>query len=160
MFEVRVTKYDPKFRSIEGAYMRSDWTSVSDVGRAFNGVVLTREQYDRSESAYIFAAKAFLEETGASLVRIAGLEDPDARHSHYCEGAAIPVAEVGPVLALLLREELWCRLESPDAFIHVGNDFYMYVGTSKPCPFSQRRAVSSGLFVEPFRSPYHDESAA
>jgi len=139
--------------------MRSDWTSVSDVGSAFSGVVLTQEEYDSAENAYISAAKAFLEETGVNSVRIAGLEDPDARHPQFCESAVIPVADVGLVLAMLLREDLWCRLEADEAFIHVGYDFYMYVGTSKPCPFSQRRAISSGLFVEPFRSPYHDESA-
>jgi hypothetical protein len=39
---LRVTKYDPALRvGGRGAFTGDDWTSVSDVGRTFDGVVLT-----------------------------------------------------------------------------------------------------------------------
>ena len=39
-FQFRVTKYDPRFRDPSGAYMREEWTAVSDIGRTFGGVTL------------------------------------------------------------------------------------------------------------------------
>jgi hypothetical protein len=50
MFEYRVTKYDPAHRAASGAY-RDEWTSFSDIGRSFGGVILTVEQYQRIEDA-------------------------------------------------------------------------------------------------------------
>ncbi|KAL0630393.1 hypothetical protein Q9L58_010761 [Maublancomyces gigas] len=57
MFEYRITKYDPAVRREGKQY--TEWTSVSDVGTAFDGVTLTRSAYEEVESAYIAAATAF-----------------------------------------------------------------------------------------------------
>ena len=157
VFEFRVTKYDPKFRAPSGAYTREEWTSVGDVGRTYGGVAFTREDYERTEGAYLRAAKAFLDEASVGALVIRGLEDRDARYPEFSEGAVLPVKEIQTLLALVLREKLWCRLEAPDTFVHIGYDFYMYIGVPGPCPFAQRMAVSLGLFVEPFRSPYNLE---
>ena len=157
MFEFRVTKYDPKFRADDGSYARDEWTAVSDIGRTYGGALVTREEYERTECAYLAAAKAFLREAAVQVMSIRGLEDPDNRYPQFCEGSAVPVEEIGSLLTLMLREELWCRLEAPQAFVHVGYDYYMYVGVPNPCPVAQRRAASLALFVEPFRSPYHPE---
>jgi len=35
--EYRVTKYDPAWRDASGAYIVDEWTSVTDIGRAFGG---------------------------------------------------------------------------------------------------------------------------
>jgi hypothetical protein len=58
----------------------------------------------------------------------------------------------------MLREEGWCRLIDDDRFyIHVGWDYYLYVGTSRLCERSVRLAEARGLFVDPdFPSPYLD----
>ena len=157
MFEFRVTKYDPRFRAADGSYARDEWTSVSDIGRTYGGVLVTREEYERTESSYLAAARAFLEEAAVQVVSIRGLEDPNTRYPQFCDGAAVPVEEIDSLLSLMLREELWCRLEAKDAFVHIGYDYYMYVGVPIPCPFAERRAASLALFVEPFGSPYHAE---
>ena len=157
MFEFRVTKYDPKLRAADGSYARDEWTAISDIGRTYGGVLVTREEYERTEFAYLAAAKAFLEEAAVQVMSIRGLEDPDSRYPQFREGSTLPVEEIGLLLTLMLREELWCRLEAPQAFVHIGYDYYMYVGVPSPCPFAQRRAAGLALFVEPFRSPYHPE---
>lgn len=159
MFEFRVTRYDPRFRSVGGAYLRHDWASVSDIGKAFGGVVLTVEEYQRVEDAYVASAQAFLKESDIGSLRIRAIEGNIVSHPQFSEGAAIPTAEVGVILVRLLREELWCRLESSDAFIHVGYDYYMYIGVPSECLFAQRKALSLGLFVELFSSPYREEPA-
>ena len=58
------------------------------------------------------------------------------------------------VIRLCLRAEIWCRLVAPGAFVHVGYDFYLYVGVSVACPRAIAAATGRGLFVEEFSSPY------
>ena len=83
VFEFRVTKYDPVYRDREGVYMRDEWTSVGDIGRAFGSSVLTESEYRRVEAAYVTAAVAFLREAGVLSLAVAGLENhaPSRCHS-------------------------------------------------------------------------------
>jgi small subunit ribosomal protein S1 len=55
-----------------------------------------------------------------------------------------------------LREDGWCRLVDDERFyINVGWDYYVYVGTDRPCDESVELAESLGLFVDrDFASPY------
>jgi hypothetical protein len=155
VFEFRVTKYDPAHRNAAGAYTRDDWTSFSDVGRAFHGTPLTRSEYDSIENAYVTASVAFLREAGVSTLAITGLENSAAVSLPFGDGALLDITGVGQILRRILREEFWCRLESAQAFVHVGWDFYMYVGVPSPCPGAVAAARKTGLFVEAFLSPYN-----
>ena len=156
VIEFRVTKYDPTHRDPSGVYTRDEWTSVSDIGRAFNGAVLTEDEYRRIEDAYSATAIAFLREASVTALRVTGLENNAGVPLPFAEGSPLGVAELGEVIRQLLREEFWCRLEGAEAFVHVGWDFYMYVGVPDPCPEAEELARRSGLFVEPFRSPYSE----
>src|SRR5262245_6416722 len=89
VFEYRVTKYDPAFRDSTGAYVRDEWTSFSDIGRAFSGVVLTEADYQRAEDAYVTAAVAFLREAGVASVTVAGLEHHAEIPLPWGEGAVL-----------------------------------------------------------------------
>ena len=44
MTEYRITKYDPANR-INGVYMADEWTSFSDIGKVFNGTLLSQDTY-------------------------------------------------------------------------------------------------------------------
>jgi hypothetical protein len=160
MFEFRITKYDPAFRDPNGAYLRDDWTSVSDVGLSFDGKLLTNTEYRRVESAYIASALAFLRESGTTSLNVNGLEYHGSTPLSFSEGAVVSLEQAETILSHVLREDLWCKLEGPDSFIHIGYDYYMYVGVSVVCPQAQALAVSLGLFVESFQSPYGDADAA
>jgi hypothetical protein len=151
-----VTKYDPAHRDRRGVYTRDEWTAVSDIGQAFAGVVLTEPEYRRVEVAYATAAVAFLREAGVSSLAVTGLENAAAIPLPFAEGASVALAEVGEVVRRMLREEFWCRLEGAGAFVHVGWDYYMYIGVPRPCPAAVALAGQLGLFVEPFRSPYSE----
>ena len=52
MTEYRITKYNPANR-INGAYMSDEWTSISDIGKVFNGIILSQDTYLKTEKAYI-----------------------------------------------------------------------------------------------------------
>lgn len=41
MHKYRITKYDPQYRDEQGIYIREDWTSYSDIGKTYNGKLLT-----------------------------------------------------------------------------------------------------------------------
>lgn len=156
MFEFRVTKYDPAFRDPKGVHLRDDWTSVHDIGLPFDGKILTNAEYQRIESAYIAIALAFLHESGISYLTVLGLEYHDTAPLPFSEGEAIPLKKIETIVPRVLREELWCRFEGPDSFIHIGHDYYMYVGVPAACPKAHALASDLGMFVEPFQSPHGD----
>lgn len=76
------------------------------------------------------------------------------------EGDALPLERLSDVLRGGLRGDFWCRLEADDAFVHVGWDYYMYLGVPRPCPAARRKAEELGLYVEDFASPYRGDAAA
>jgi hypothetical protein len=154
--EYRITKYNPAYRDQTGAYLREDWISISGIGKSFNGEVLTRDEYERVENAYITAALAFLHEAHLSSLRVAGLENPRGLPLAISEGRILSLEQVGDVIRRNLREEFWCRLEGTNGFVHIGWDYYMYVGVAHPCPTARARAAELGLFVEELPSPYSE----
>jgi hypothetical protein len=160
VYEYRVTKYNPTFRDSSGAYTRDEWTSVGDIGRAFDGVELTRGQYERVEDAYVTAALAFMREAAIPQLTVRGLENASGLPLQFSEGDALPLEQIALVLRRALREEFWCRLEADEAFVHVGWDYYMYLGVPHPCPTAQRHAENLRLYVEDFASPYRGDPAA
>jgi hypothetical protein len=158
VFEFRVTKYDPTFRASNGAYARDEWTSISDIGRTFSGVVLTEADYQRAEDAYVAAAVAFLRDAGVPSVTVVELESHAAAPPAFGEGAVLSLDEAAGVIRRVLREEFWCRLEGNGGFIHIGYDYYMYVGVARPCPEAEDVTRLLGLFVEPLPSPYTEDT--
>ena len=152
----RLTKYDPALRDASGAYTGDDWTALSDVGQTFNGEQLTLSTYLDIEGRHLVVLAAFLEESGTSLVIAEGVEDDWQRTFHVRECARLSQLEAIEVVRQMLRGEGWCRLADDDRFyIHVGWDYYVYVGTTEPCERSVALARANGLFVDKgFVSPY------
>ena len=160
MFEFRVTKYDPAHRDRRGAYTLDEWASFDNIGRAFGEVVLTKPEYQRVENAYVTAAVAFLREAGIEALSVAGLENYNGLPLAFADGSSLGLVEVGGVLRQLLREEFWCRLECARAFVHVGYDYYMYIGVPVACPGAIALARQLGLFPESFQSPCREQMSA
>ena len=153
MFEYRITKYDPAYRDPTGAYLHNTWTSYSDIGKVFDGALLTPEEYKRFEDAYVATAVAFLQESDCKALTVNGLEchreTPPSQ-----DGGSLSVPQIAEAIRGMLRDEYWCRLEWSDAFIHIGYDYYMYLGVMTHCPNAIAFASANGLFVESFESPY------
>lgn len=159
MHQYRITKYDPRLRNPSGAYPIDEWTSRSDVGKEFDGVPLTEDAYLRIELAYIESAVAFLDEAGISEMTVVGLENHGKVDAAPKDGMPIKAADIPLILRSMLREDFWCKLECPAAFIHIGYDYYMYIGTPIECVRASAFAQSNGLFVEMFESPYAKNAA-
>jgi len=155
VFEYRITKYDPTERR-EG-WPRAQWTAFSDIGSSFDGVLLTGAAYEAVEACYIEAALSFLREAGAACLTVRGFECGAGVPCRYGEGDVLALEQAAQLMAMVLREECWCRLEDSRGFVHFGWDYYMYVGVASACPGSARRAARAGLFVEAMRSPHHPQ---
>ncbi len=160
VFEYRVTKYDPQDRDSAGRFRREVWTSFNDIGRVFGGEIFSKADYEAVEDKYVSVAVAFMKEAGVELLRIKELENPKSLPQEFEEGRFVTLDEASVILREMLRDHFWCRLESVSGFIHVGYDFYMYLGVLKRCPVATVHAGKMGLFVESFRSPYHEQPSS
>jgi hypothetical protein len=156
-YQYRVTKYNPAFRDINGAFKGLEWTSYSDIGKSFNGAKLTEEQYLEVETVYLNAIESFLNEAKIESLVLRGLENhTNTQLPQFVQpNAVLEIPECVQFARIVLREQAWGRLVNPKkAYVHFGYDYYMYIGLPKRCIAAESQSQKSGLFVEPFRSPY------
>jgi hypothetical protein len=173
-FTWRITKYNPSFRDERGSYTKDEWSSFSDVGSSFDGKEFTIKEYLHTEDLYVNAILEFLDCLKISSLKVSNLEkhaDLDISLFRECysqsmyqlystidEGILLSGNDLENVCRLILREQLWCKLIFDyKMFVHFGYDYYIYVGTSQKCESTIQKIINSGLFVEPFRSPYLDD---
>lgn len=160
MYSWRVTKYDPANRDANGRYLDDEeWTCFSEIGAK-----LGLEEYLEIEDKYLNAIMIFMAEMRLNGTYVTGLEywpDEDecptiqAFLSKIRNGSYITVQEVQELAKLILRNVVWCKLEfKHQFFVHVGYDYYMYIGASKNCRKAVEVVRESGLFVEEIDSPY------
>ena len=120
------------------------------------GDSVSLEEYERFEAAYLQSAIDFSTNWSAAGFTISGLEDHH-ENTQLVEGQQMTAGDIPSVLRSILRNEFWCRLENGDGFIHVGWDYYLYVGVPRVDRSIITAAQARGLFVEDFISPYHPE---
>ena len=154
LHQYRITKYDPKFRDDRGAYTKGDWTSFSDVGGKFGGVILSKEEYLHTESAYIGVAMRFLVEDNVPALYARDVENRFNSGHAPAKGSLISNNQLPAICRAVLREEFWCKLEAGGRFLHFGYDYYMYIGVKRRCEASIEAAHKLGLYVEQFDSPH------
>jgi hypothetical protein len=175
MYWWRITKYNPQNRDSSGLYLTSEWTSFSDIGKCFNGTILTRNDYMVIENLYVDAVISFAEALGVYSVYATSFEESDFQSPNCIQKNGINTADVlfkikhnrvlyfeemKLVIRMILREMIWCKLESNSHLkIHFGYDYYMYIGVSN---YSKAKSIiskiqASGLFVECYESPYEKE---
>lgn len=155
--QLRLTKYNPACRDLNGAYLLDDWTSFSDIGKSFAGKTLTEPEYLNVESKYLSALQDFLHEAGVDRLKLTALECQESGDipAFVVAGRYLSVQECVVFAQLALRERVWGKLAIPGvAYVHFGYDFYMYLGLPRGCPSAVARAQGAGLFPEAFRSPY------
>lgn len=152
----RISKFDPL--SVTSSKEEDDWTSISDVGKSFVGVPLTRAEYERVEETYLSSARSFMRDSGVNELsvsdkQLSSIASP--RADAVTEGSVLDAEAALEVVRLELREELACRLDGDGFHLAIGFDYYMFVGSDFPCRNAVEWTTSSGLFVEPnIISPY------
>lgn len=169
MFRWRITKYSPALRNGGGAYRGNDWTSVSDIGASFCGSILTVDDYLSVENQYVSTALEFLADAAIKSLAVIGLETKHKVPAGFyrswfprillnpkvTEGERLRGERLEGLMRAMLRELMWCRLESKGRmYIHFGYDYYMYIGSRYHSEASIQYAREAGLFVEEMSSPY------
>jgi hypothetical protein len=167
----RITKYNPQLRDERGAYLNDEWTSASDVGKQFPAGKLQLSDYLSTENAYVDSAVALWRLAQGPALRVTSLEgniehakrlklpsvlNDILEQSMPTDGQMLADVEtIARVVRLILRELIWCRLQSDSGFfLHFGYDYYMYCGGVKLDTESHEAITKMGLFVEKFVSPY------
>jgi hypothetical protein len=157
----RITKYNPENREENGSYKSDEWTSISDIGKDFNGIKFEYPDYISTEDKYISAILEFCNYFDIHDFEIRNLElrEPktwdkyslDLRESfEELKGKkTILKKELGNIARLILREYLWCDLENNDKGIHFGYDYYMYFNTGTKIPQELKNKIEIiGLYVD------------
>ena len=160
-----IVKYQPQYYK-NRIYTKDEWTSVSDIGRNFDGEVLTKEEYLRVESAYVDTVKELLKVSGVKFLTIV---DPSTFYlrrekafnkenkamyqivSSLKEGQRIASSKIDTVLKACLRELFWCALvnEAKKVQVDVGYDYYLHFHSRLPEETISKIARSHGLYCNP-----------
>jgi hypothetical protein len=174
MFSYRVTKYNPDFRNSTGVYEKDEWIAFSDIGDRFDGVEFTVNNYIETEELYLAAIHRFMSNLDLNSLNISRLEkenyvlrEHDRKHidlyplqmtrivEFIQDGNSLNGVDLDNFCRLCLRSQIWGVLEHrEDMFVHFGRDYYMYIGVTKTSDPIIEEIRSTGLFVEPFQSPY------
>jgi hypothetical protein len=165
----RITKYNPKYRRSNGAFLNDEWCIYSEIGKSFNNVRFDFKEYARVEGLYVSAIELFMVCHNIAALQINTLKknkklkkdvhntaDMIQLFDTAQEGDWIAQADIRDFCKLILRDKLWAKLKfSRKMFVHFGWDFYMYIGSSSACDAAIAAIEKSGLFVESFKkSPY------
>ena len=125
------------------------------MGKTFGGRRLTLADYLDVEAKHLTVLAPFLEEAGIEFLHAHDVEIW-ADRMIVGEGQRLSLFEAIKVVRAMLRKLGWCRLKAGDSFyVHVGYDYYVYVGSHDPSETTVHLAQRLGLFVDrDFPSPY------
>lgn len=151
MKRYRITKYNPQYR-VDGKYLINEWTDYSDIGKVYDGKVLTREEYCSVESNYIYCATTLLKMASVKGLIIVWLECLHGRK--WQPNLYVNLKLVANLIRLTLRNKIWCKLESKNSYLHFGYDYYMFIGVDLPFEAVKKVCAEYNLFCEEFDSPY------
>lgn len=150
MYFWRITKYKPGTNADE-------WTSVSDVGKVYDGKVFEWKEYLRIENLYLNAIQLIAKLNMVSFFEISNLEllqDPGILPYNITDHSTVNLESALAISQKVLREELWCKLLHNKMIIHFGYDYYMYIGSAQHSSSVLKKILDMGLFVEEKLSPY------
>jgi hypothetical protein len=167
----RITKYNPIYRNHAGWHVRDDWTSISDIGKQYNGVIFTFSDYIRYENAYISAIRLAMRSNTVSRLQLCGIEkgypkdyidilehDTIEYIDKIRNGNFVDYSNIDFCVRMILREMLWVKLIDKDMVVKFGYDYYMYIGSRKPFDKELAIIVDLGLFVDKEVPPLITES--
>ncbi|MCR9011129.1 hypothetical protein [Gabonibacter chumensis] len=166
-----IVKYNPAFYNEDSVYCKDEWTSVSDIGKCFNGKVLTQEEYFAVENNYIDAVCEILQVVGADSLTIEYIEKQDEWIEEQMVNSKIPEQDFqllpiakslkqGQTMSvnkfcnaarLCLREYIYAIFSSQSCNLKIkfGYDYYMYI----ECPLCKEKlsdiTARHSLFLDP-----------
>jgi hypothetical protein len=137
-----VMKYNPKFRNSEGHYLKKEWTEF-EIGKIFDGVELTYDDYKVVEDKYILAFKylfeyfkcdriQFVESTYFLEINELGVIRDQELEKFYLQlkrKRTLNLEEAQKATRLILRSAMYGRFYckgNKEIGVRFGYDFYMF----------------------------------
>ena len=169
MYSYKITKYCFKNKDKAEKEVLNEWTSISDIGKTYNGKKFLYEEYIKTENNYIKTILMFIKLNNVKYMTVDDLEkhpNPTVVYDEYDfqieklikkiqNEMKINIFDINLLSRAILRERIWAKLHFNDVlYIHFGYDYYMYIG-SKQEPKKEIEQINKlGLEVEPMISPY------
>lgn len=151
----RISKYNPRYRDECGRYLKDEWTSYHDIGKVYEGKILTIAEYKEMEERYIETIIDIIERTGAQALQIKNVEKYRSMEE-ILNGRKIVEKEwvegdyLKEILRQCLRENMWCSLENDMISVQVGYDYYVHVYTLLEFQEMAKLVQKRGLFIEKY----------
>jgi hypothetical protein len=163
----RITKYNQREISIIGDCLGNRWTSFSDLLKE-NNQNKAFDIYKETEDKYIQIYNDILIQNNIGRMKIIELEynsKEDANeilindlssnllekiknNTEYC------MNDILDIIKLCLREIIWCKFIYENVYIHIGYDYYTYVGGINLNKELIQKYYNNGIIVEEYYSPY------
>ena len=128
MISVRISKYNPIHRDINGYYLKHEWISYYDIGKRFPDGILTEDAYLNIENKYLYVVKVLFHVMPIATFRIKDLEVYNRKYKKVLrEGEQIPENRINTIVRLIMREMFWCKLVNEYVEVHFGYDYYIFI---------------------------------
>ena len=145
-----IVKYEPRYYDENGAYQKDEWTCFSDVGKEYEGKVVTMEDYLDVENRFINITRAILEASGCKYITLGYMEA--RRRKGLKEGMRVRVQDIDPFLRFALRGKAYIVFinKSKNIQFDFDNDV-LYMNLNCRIPNDELRAIveSRGLYLDP-----------
>ncbi|WIV19864.1 hypothetical protein QPK24_03750 [Paenibacillus polygoni] len=170
MYKYAITKYNPHFRDEEGRYLKEDWIAISDIGKLFDGEMLTADHYMKIEDSYIQAIQMVMEYMKIPFLMVNQVarsfsydtfmemneqyrelysKELLETYTHIKDLDELDKEQVGSFCRLVLREDMWAKVYYPRRMkVFIAYDYLMGIHTSKSIETIIPLIEQLGLFVE------------
>jgi len=173
MYKYRITKYNPSFRDYNGAYLKDDWISISEIGETFDEGELTLEQYKQTEDGYIKAIQLIMDYLSVPYLIITDVDIPehpdeifqkrikifrefytDEMLEYYFSAKnndKLNKEKLDFHCRFMLREDIQSDVHYPRKMkVFIGYDYLMGIDTSKSLEPIFPLLKETGLYIEDF----------
>lgn len=170
MYSYKITKYCFKNKDKAEKEVFNEWTSISDIGKIYNGKKFLYEEYIKTENNYIETILMFIKLNNVKYMMVDDLEKHTNRTIVYDKydfqieklikkvqnKMKINIRDINLLSRAILRERIWAKLYFNDElYIHFGYDYYMYIGSKLEPKKEIEQIKKFGLDIEPMISPYN-----
>lgn len=171
-----VVKYKPENYNEKGHYTKEEWGCMGDVGRIYDGHLVTLDEYLEVEQQYVDAAVKIMELVNCKYLTVtflgdtvrstkSSIRDMLSKKNRFLsydkmlydsymglvEGKRIYVADIPSVVRLNLREYTNTTLTNlkKSLEIHFGYDYYMFFNTKFSIDILREEIRKIGLYLDP-----------
>lgn len=145
-----IVKYEPQYFDETGVYRKDEWTCFFDIGKEYEGKVVTMEDYLAIENRFIAVARAILIESGCTYVTL-GYVEP-RRRKGVKEGMRVRVLQIDEYIRLALRGKYYIVFINGSKGVQFDfSEDVMYMHLFCRIPDEKLREIveSRGLYLDP-----------